>query len=122
MKFSTIILAVLFITGCKSNQYEFNFGKNIKKELLRIEVITPFEVLEKSSDQPQIVYTQGKLIPHTTYYGQNDWKIFYDGKKVFHGGQFVSNRNNVASYDFTISNDNDSIIVEMKIDGVLVPN
>lgn len=114
MKYFVAIWAFLVFISCIRNTYNVHVDEILRKELVAIEVYST------ESDQKQIVYSNGKANPHTTYYGENDWSVFYKGHKVFNYREFVLSRNDVASYDFYLSKIVDSIFVEMLIDDIKV--
>lgn len=114
MKRIFILYILIIVSGCKSNSYKMDFGKNIDKDLVKI------EVFNSAINQTQTVYNSVNFIAHSTNYGENDWSVFYDGKLVLQCREFVFNGNDVADYNFKISKDADSILVEMKVNNEVI--
>ena len=116
MKYIMTIFTSIFLLSCNENTFEISVDENLKDELIQIEVFST------ENRQTQIVYSLNNIIPHTTVYGENDWKVTYDNREIFKYREFVLNRNDVANYEFKILKENNSIFVEMKINGANVSN
>lgn len=114
MKYFIAIFTLMFLLSCNENTYEISVDDNLNDKLIQI------EVLSSENQQTQIVYSLKEIKPHTTFYGENDWKVTYDNSEIFKYREFVLNRNDVANYEFNLLEKNDSIVIEMKINGTNV--
>lgn len=114
MNYFIAISILVLLSGCNENTYSINIDENLNTKLVQI------EVLPSENQQTHKVYSLGELDPHTTYYGENDWKILYDSVKIFEYREFVLNRNDVAKYEFNLTKKGSSVVVEMYINGTII--
>lgn len=98
--------------SCRKNTYEVSLG-DLDENLLTIKVFNNNEGVS------QVIYSNGVIEAHQTYYGENDWTIYYDNDELFNFREFVKNRNNFSHYCFTII---DKEKARMGINGKYVTN
>lgn len=109
-----LLCTFIFLSSCsKKNNLELIFADSLNKKDFKIEM----EVLG-SNTAKKVIFDGKKEYNILKEYGENEWYFTYKDSLYAYFRHFKSNRNDCHNYKYLFSKKNNTISVEIAIDGI----